>query len=194
MKGCRPLDDDEIKQVANTLAGRYALRDRALFLLGVKSGFRISELLSLRVGDVIQAGRVVDRVTVARRHMKKKAEGRTVLLHPAAGDALSAWLEVLGRRMPVTASTPVFLSREGAHSPLSRYRAWQILKAAYRRCGLTGKLGTHSLRKTFASRVYEGLKHDLVLVQKALGHRNIASTISYLGFNEQAIDQAILAA
>lgn len=193
MKGCRPLDDGEVTVVAAAFEGRYALRDRALFLLGVKSGFRISELLSLRVGDLVERGRMVDRVTVARRHMKKKAEGRTVLLHPVAKAAVADWLTVLGERLEVGPATPVFFSREGDKA-MSRYRAWQILKAAYRRCGLAGKLGTHSLRKSFASRVYEHLEHDLVLVQKALGHRNIASTISYLGFNEQAIDRAILAA
>ena len=37
--------------------GLIAKHDKALFLLGINSGFRISELLSLRVGDVWQAGR-----------------------------------------------------------------------------------------------------------------------------------------
>jgi len=67
----------------------YADRDKALFLLGVKSGFRISELLSLRLGDVAQHRRLVDRVIVQRQHVKNKQEGRTVLLHPEAKAALA---------------------------------------------------------------------------------------------------------
>jgi hypothetical protein len=63
---------------------------RPLFLLGVKSGFRISELLALQVGDVWRGQRVVERVTVRRRHMKRQLEGRTVLLHPEARAALAA--------------------------------------------------------------------------------------------------------
>jgi hypothetical protein len=39
-------------------------------------------LLSLIVGDVQQHGKIVDYVTVQRKHMKKKTEGRTVPLHP----------------------------------------------------------------------------------------------------------------
>jgi integrase len=92
MKGCRPLTEPEVEILQQRFGGVYAARDRALFLLGVKSGFRISELLSLRVGDVSQHGRLVERVTVQRRHMKQKLEGRTVLLHPEAKAALATWL------------------------------------------------------------------------------------------------------
>ena len=52
MKGTRPLDNDEIRQVAAAFTGTFAVRNRGLFMLGVSTGGRISELLSLRVGDV----------------------------------------------------------------------------------------------------------------------------------------------
>ena len=42
MKGCRPLSDEEITVVSRSFGGTYAARDRALFILGLKSGFRIS--------------------------------------------------------------------------------------------------------------------------------------------------------
>jgi integrase len=49
MPGCRPLTDDEVDLVLQSFGGRYALRDRALFCLGIYTGFRITELLSLRL-------------------------------------------------------------------------------------------------------------------------------------------------
>lgn len=58
---------------------------------------------------------------------------------------------------------------------------------------LTGKVGTHAMRKTFATRVYHQLNHDLVKTQRAMGHKNINSTVAYLSFVEDEIDQAILA-
>jgi integrase len=70
MKGCRPLTEEEVTLVHQSFGGVYADHDKTLFLLGVKSGFRISELLSLRLGDVWAHGRLVDRVTVPRRYMK----------------------------------------------------------------------------------------------------------------------------
>jgi site-specific recombinase XerC len=58
---------------------------------------------------------------------------------------------------------------------------------------LTGTLGIHAMRKTFAHRVYENLSRDLVKTQRALGHANINSTVSYLSFADAEIDAAILA-
>jgi integrase len=193
MKGCRPLTDTEVALVQASFGGRYATRDRALFLLGVKSGFRISELLSLRVGDVYQHGHVVDRVTVQCRHMKKKLESRTVPLHPDAKAALATWLMTLQTR-GMTRETYLFQSRKGGNQPIGKIQAWKILHEAATTNELTGKVGgTHAMRKTFARKVHERLGHDLVKTQRALGHKNINSTVAYLSFVEDEIDQAILA-
>ena len=52
MKGRRPLSDAEVAQVATSFRGVYAQRNKALCVVGVRTGFRIPELLSLRVGDI----------------------------------------------------------------------------------------------------------------------------------------------
>jgi len=49
------------------------------------------------------------------------------------------------------------------------------------------------MRKSFAARVYEALDHDLVRTQKALGHRNVNSTVSYISFLDSEVDAAIMA-
>ena len=95
MKGCRPLTPKEVEVLAKSFAGKFANRDKAIFVLGTKSGFRISELLSLRVEDVFQAGRMVDRIYVCRQNMKKKVEGRSVILHQDARRALRTWIKDL---------------------------------------------------------------------------------------------------
>ena len=59
MKGTRPLDNDEIRRVSPAFTGTFAVRNRGLFMLGVSTGGRISELLSLRVGDVYQNNKPV---------------------------------------------------------------------------------------------------------------------------------------
>jgi len=49
------------------------------------------------------------------------------------------------------------------------------------------------MRKRFAQGVYEAISHDLVRTQRALGHKNINSTVSYLGFGTDAeVDEPIL--
>jgi len=192
MRGCRPLTESEVEAVLAELDGPRGARDRALFLLGVRSGFRISEILSLRLRDVVEGGRLVERVRVLRRHMKGKREGRTVLLHPAARAALATWLEELRSDGYMTAESFVFQSRHGSNQAIGRTQAWRILKRAFDRAGLIGNLGTHSMRKTFADRIYDRLGGDLVKTAQALSHRSISSTASYLTFRESEIDDAIL--
>lgn len=75
MKGCRPLNSDEEKSVLSSFEGSYAPRDKAIFVLGTKSGLRISEILSLRIRDVIQVGSIVDRIYVERKNIKKNLKG-----------------------------------------------------------------------------------------------------------------------
>ena len=54
MKGTRPLDNHEIRRVSACFTGSFETRNRGLFMLGVSTGGRISELLSLTIGDVWQ--------------------------------------------------------------------------------------------------------------------------------------------
>ena len=121
MKGCRALTEAEVALVQRGFGGAYAARDKALFLLGVKSGFRVSEPLSLRVADAPPHQQVADQVTVRRRHMKTRREGRTAPPHPDAKAALAARLLQLRRRRDVTPQTSVFQGRKGANrwSPTS---------------------------------------------------------------------------
>lgn len=174
-----------------SFGGHYAVRDRAIFVTGRFTGERISAILRLKVGDVIQSGRVADAITYRRSSRKGKVEGRTVKLHPEAKAALTAWINQLAKDTVLTADDYVFQSRKGK-GPLGRVQFYRILKEAADANELTGKVATHSMRKTFADRVYEALGHDIFRTQKALGHRNINSTIQYLSFKEADIDAAIL--
>lgn len=194
MRGCRAFTNEEVTAILGAFSGKYAKRDRALFLIGIKSGFRCSEMLSLTVGDILQHDRLVDRVYVRRKNMKGKAQSRSVILHPEAKAALSDWLAEMNHFETVTAKTFLFKSRKGNNCPMTREYGFQRLKAVCDSLGIGGRIGVHSLRKTFAGKVYDFLNHDLVKTQRALGHRCVSSTVQYLSFREEEIDAAVLAA
>ena len=59
MKGTRPLNNTEIRLVSACFDGTFEARNRGLFMLGVSTGGRISELLSLQIADVWQNERAV---------------------------------------------------------------------------------------------------------------------------------------
>lgn len=190
MKGCRPLTDPEIAAVLEQLAKTLnPARDRCLFYLGVNTGFRISELLSLRLGDVWQNGKLAEEIAVARRYMKKKTEGRSVpLYNEAARAALDLWVKELlaEKRGP---ETFLFISREGENRHIDRRTAWRGLKNAFAAAGLAGKLATHTMRKTFARKMREIFGDDLQALQQAMGHVEITSTMRYIASdNKKVID------
>ena len=78
---------------------------------------------------------------------------------------------------------PVFPSRnQNGSVAMNRQTAHEMLKKAFEDAGLNGKLATHSLRKSFAQRVYEQ-SGDIYLVQELLGHRSVGTTQKHLGVN-----------
>lgn len=199
MRGCRPLTGDEVRRALDLLRGsRLALRNRALVQLGIYTGFRISELLSLRVGDVIRDGRVLERVRVERRSMKGKRSSRDVPLNERARAALAEWLPVLYRWRDAGPDLYLFQSAKGGR--LSRRQAARIVARLARTLHMPPRIGTHSLRKTFARAVYDnacacwrpGLELPIRVVMKALGHRSVDVTEHYLGLDMEAVDAAVL--
>ena len=184
MKGTRPLDNDEIRRVSACFTGTFAVRNRGLFMLGVSTGGRISELLSLRVGDVYQNKKPVSDLLYSKSIVKGGEVSRSVPVNAdgrRAIDELMNWHQEHYRS--VASKRPLFPSRHKSGTvPMHRQTAHAILKNAFMEAGLNGKLATHSLRKSFAQRLYDKTS-DIYLVQELLGHRNISTTQKYLGVN-----------
>ncbi|MDE0397691.1 MAG: tyrosine-type recombinase/integrase [Candidatus Poribacteria bacterium] len=184
MKGTRPLDNDEIRRVLGCFTGTYEIRNRSLFMLGVSTGGRISELLSLQIGDVYQNGSAVTDLLFEKAVVKGGEVSRAVPVNQdgrRAIDDLIAWHRQYYEN--TYESRPLFPSRHNAgRVPMHRQTAHDVLKKAFIAAGLNGKLATHSLRKSFAQRLYDKTG-DIYLVQELLGHRNISTTQKYLGVN-----------
>jgi integrase len=175
MIGSKPLNDKEVKMMLDSFTSQ---RNKCLFLLGCKTGFRISELLSITVQDVVQYGKIKDSVTVKRASMKGKHNSRTVVLH----DKAKAALEAMG---------VITMQPQDSLFPIKRAQAHRIIKKAVADARIEGKVSSHSMRKTLAKNVFEALGRDLINTQRALGHKSINSTVSYLSFDQGAIDNAI---
>lgn len=191
MKGCKPLSETEIARVEKTInQGVFGARNFLLFVLGRLTGLRISELLSLRIKDVWQYSKPVSRVSVERKNTKKKVEGKTIVLNEVAKNAIEGYVKSLGL---VNGEDFLFKSRKGYNCHITKIQAYRIIKQAADSAKVSGKIGTHTMRKTFANQVYQKLGRDLAKTQKALCHKNIASTVCYLSVDDAEIEQAILA-
>lgn len=191
MKGTRPLDNAEIRRVTAAFDGTFAIRNRSLFILGVSVGGRISELLALKVSDVWQNRKPVTDLLFDRHIVKGGEVSRAVPVNidgRQAIEALIAWhAEQYGN---VNDTRPLFPSRNRRGTrPMTRKAAHEVLKRAFEAAGLNGKLGTHSLRKAYAQRLYEQT-NDIYAVQEMLGHKSVITTQRYLGVNYATVREA----
>ena len=191
MKGTRPLDNTEIRKVSEAFDGTFAVRNRSLFMLGVSVGGRISELIALKVNDVWQNGKPVSDLLFDRSIVKGGEVSRAVPVNVDGRQAIEdlvAWHRDLYGN--VDAARPLFPSRNGQGSQMmTRKAAHDVLKAAFEAAGLNGKLGTHSLRKSYAQRLYEQT-NDIYAVQEMLGHKSVVTTQRYLGVNYASVREA----
>jgi len=190
MRGSRPLSRIQVKAI---LKATDSIREKALLTLGFATGYRISELLSLTVADIYTNGVIHSHVTVKASNTKTK-QGRTVLLNSDAKKALATlvtWLKAKG----LDDTAPLFVSRKHTNgfAAITRQQAGRLLKDLFALVGEFGNVSTHTMRKTFAKAIYDMTGGKIELVQQALGHRSIASTIAYLSFNSDTIDNAITA-
>ena len=192
MKGTRPLDNSEIRHVSECFTGTFEARNRGLFMLGVSTGGRISELLSLQIGDVYQNGKAVSDLLYDKSIVKGGEISRAVPVNVdgrAALENLVSWHRE--KYKTIAPSRPLFPSRNKNGSvAMNRQTAHEMLKKAFQAAGLNGKLATHSLRKSFAQRVYEE-SSDIYLVQELLGHRNVSTTQKYIGVNYATAREAV---
>ena len=193
MKGTRPLSNHEIGQVSAALTGIFEVRNRGLFMLGVSTGGRISELLSLQIADVYQNGRAVTDLLFDKSIVKGGEVSRAVPVNIDGRQAIDSLIEWHREQYQNTEPVSVRCShrvRSPGRFPMHRQTAHDILKTAFTAAGLNGKLATHSLRKSFAQRVYEQ-SGDIFLVQELLGHKNVSTTQRYLGVNYASARKAV---
>ena len=192
MKGTRPLDNKEIRLVSACFDGTFEARNRGLFMLGVSTGGRISELLSLQIGDVYQNKRAVTDLLFDKSVVKGGEVSRAVPVNRDGRRAIEELIVWHRERYQNTEKTrPLFPSRNGqGEKRMSRRTAHDVLKSAFEAAGLNGHLATHSLRKSFAQRLYDRTG-DIFAVQEMLGHKSVATTQKYLGVNYANIKEAV---
>lgn len=146
-----------------------ALRDKAMLELLYATGLRVSELISLRLGDV----------DLQREYMVCKDENRERMIPfgNAARDAVRRYLES-GRPKLVKDQSMDLLFTNCSGQPMSRQGFWKLIKSYGKKAGIEGELTPHTLRHSFAAHLVSN-GADLHSVQEMLGHSDISTTQIY---------------
>jgi integrase/recombinase XerD len=151
--------------------GPLTLRNRALLELLYSTGSRISEAVGLDVDDI----------DTQARSVLLRGKGGKQRLVPVGRPAVQALDAYLVRGRPELArrgrGTPaIFLNARGGR--LSRQSAWQVLRDAAERAGISSGVSPHMLRHSFATHLLEG-GADVRVVQELLGHASVTTTQIY---------------
>jgi integrase/recombinase XerC len=178
------LTQSEIGQLRAILDGQngsLSRRDRLIFEILLGTGIRLGSLVGLSRGDVdLKTGTL-------SIHLKGGTEGR-VFLNPELGRLLRQFLKENATQGKCAPNTPLFRGQSGnrlsARQIQFRFAQW------FREAGIDRPVSIHSLRHTFATRLYKKTG-DLHLVQRALGHRQITTTEIYAKVGEGALRRAI---
>lgn len=175
----RPLTPEDVLRLirtpdASTLRG---LRDRAMLSLAYAAGLRVSELCSLRLGDV-DARRGVVAAFGKGQKRRLVPLGELALSHlDEYRAALAAAPPRKGRKAPDTARSALLFP--GANGrPLTRQAFWKIVRRHALGAGVPGAMHPHRLRHSFATHLL-AFGADLRSVQTMLGHSDVATTEIY---------------
>jgi integrase len=149
-------------------------------VIGIQWGLRCSDILNLRIKNVIAGGgsriQIKDRITVQEI---KTGHERHILITEKMKDVLHE--HIRGFPSPVDMNAPLVLSRNklnGDTKALSRHRLWRVISDTARKLEINGPIGTHSLRKTFAYQAWsDGERIDVI--QKEFGHASVDTTHRY---------------
>jgi len=176
----RPVSPEDIERLLTTPEGESpkALRDRALLELLYATGMRVTELISLDLGNV-------DMDTGTVRCYGKGAKERLMPIHSRAVKALRLYLEK-GRPgfLRDDEERALFLNPRGRR--LTRQGLWLIVKQYAERAGLSELITPHTLRHSFATHMLNR-GANLRNVQHLLGHASLATTQVYTHVSKEGL-------
>lgn len=184
------LTDPEIGILLSSVSGSkgFKSRNRAIITLLLKTGLRASELVGLNVTDVKNGASIREEIAL-RPEIAKGGRPRLVPLNNQARQAIKQILsfnEKMGH--PTKDEDPLIWSRN--HNRLTRVQLWQILSDIQKKIGLNVRLSPHTLRHTFATKVYKQTG-NLRVTQTLLGHASISTTEIYTHVNREDLRQAV---
>lgn len=206
----KPIKDSWVlKSVQNELKNSTftGQRDYTIFQVGKSTLLRVSDVLKLKKSDVFDhRGRVKKNAYIIDKKTKKQnilylrpverdledyydwlEEKEQEFYHPTSESQIfvkkftSKNLQYNGH---VFSSPWLFPSFNHAEKPIDGKSYWRIMNRVGKKLHLD-YLGTHTMRKTGAYRVYQQTHHNIALVMKLLNHSSEEMTLAYLGLDQE---------
>lgn len=145
------------------------LRDRAMLELLYATGIRVTELISLKVGDI---NRKMDYIVCRDRNRE-----RVIPFGSKAKEALDNYMGTARQELIGNKECEMLFPNCSGES-MSRQGFWKLLKQYVKQAGIQMEITPHTLRHSFAAHLVDN-GADLHVVQEMLGHSDISTTMMY---------------
>lgn len=172
MKYVEPIRDKVLLSQILEYLKKKNYRDYMMFLIGINTGLRVSDILVLRYKELSR-----DIIYITEKKTKKPKE-------IPVNSVLKSEFKKLA---PEYGEQYIFRSRQG-NSHITTQRAWQIIKEIEKEFKLRN-LGTHTMRKTFGYHFYQE-KKDIYTLMKIFNHSSEDITLMYIGVNTKMVNEA----
>jgi integrase len=177
MKFVQPIRDLEKIEAIKSILKRQSYRNYFLFVLGINSGLRISDLLKLKVADVKSKSHIIIQE-------EKTGKSKRFKINPVLQNEIEEYT------VGMQPNDYLFPSRTGGKvKPITRFMAYDILNKVAQQVNID-EIGTHTLRKTFGYHFYQKTK-DVAMLQELFSHSAPSVTLRYIGINQDMMDEAI---
>jgi integrase len=165
---------EEIDDLKWSLERYCGIRDLFLFVFGINTGLRVSDLLPLKVSDV----RDRTHVLIIEKKTRKKKRFPILALQN----------EIVRFTNGMKPNEYLFASRKG-NGPITSTQAYRSLTKAANMIDRED-IGTHTMRKTFGYHYYKRTK-DIVTLMEIFNHSAPSITKRYIGITQDEIDQSL---
>ena len=181
MEYVQPIRDlDTLEEFKTTLKERNE-RDYVMFMLGITTGLRISDILALRVKDV--------RGDYIRNREIKTDKKRRTPISLELRKALNPYIQSMDEEDFLIKSRQ--RDEKGRQKAIHRSQAYRIIKEAAKAIGYKEDVGTHTGRKTFGYWHYKKYGNAAAL-RKIFNHDDDQTTLAYIGVDQDYLDETIM--
>ncbi len=201
-------DEKDINKIVNFLLEKERFRDAMLFVVGINTGLRYSDLVSLRFSDVIDEDgffvedlkliEIKTRNTKGKKRGSEKAKAHPVNRHLYLNEAIRRIICIYLEHNKVSRGDLMFRSTgnrgKNLEKGLSHTAVDNIFKPLTKTLEIEGRYSTHFMRKTFSyhllmkTRSNSGLNpRSVEWLQLTLGHSSAATTLKYAGYQRREI-------
>ena len=176
------IEWDKLQSLTQKLERDGDYKFTLLITIGMYTGLRISDILSLHWNDVIEK----EFVEITE---KKTGKQRKIQLNQHLKETVSRISTKIQRFNP---DQFIFINKYGSKTISPQYVNWKlkVLVQKYQVVKDTTKIKSHSIRKSFGRRVFEtndSSEKSLILLNEIFNHSSIRTTKIYLGIREKEI-------